>query len=166
MEIRGIFASIDISATGLAAQRQRMTAIAENIANVYTTRTEEGGPYRRKISYFVEDRQKVKTIHLKKSPRRQVEVNYTHKNHLLPFASYMREHRFSGVQRGEVRDDTMPEFVYDPSHPDSNEYGYVAKPKINIITEMVDMIAATRNYEANVSAIDAAKGMAKKALEI
>lgn len=97
---------------------------------------------------------------------RKTDLDYTHRNHLNPRFSYLEDNRFSGVRYGEKRDDTVPEFEYDPSHPDANEFGYVAKPKINIITEMVEMIAATRNYEANASAIEAAKGMAKKALEI
>ncbi|HEB84979.1 MAG TPA: flagellar basal body rod protein FlgC [Bacteroidetes bacterium] len=166
MNIRGIFSSIDISASGLSAQRKRMNAIAENIANVNTTRTPEGGPYRRRIPYFTEDRKGVDVFRTKYDPGRKLGLDYTSRKHLTPFEQQFVENRYSGVNYHETRDDTTPEYVYDPGHPDANEYGYVAKPKINIITEMVEMIAATRNYEANVSAIDAAKGMAKRAMEI
>ncbi len=166
MEIRGIFSSIDISSTGLSAQRKRMTAIAENIANVSTTHTPEGGPYKRRMPYFSESRKRADVFRVSEESKPKVEMNYTHPNHLTPSESRLSEDRFSGVQYHERRDTSIPEFIYEPTHPDANEFGYVAKPKINIITEMVDMIAATRNYEANASAIEAAKGMAKKALEI
>ncbi len=166
MQIRGVFSSIDVSSTGLAAQRRRMDAIAENIANVDTTRTPEGGPYRRRIPFFTEDRTGVETVKAQKDPRVQTELTYTNGRHLSPFETHFRDRRMSGVQYNETRDDSMPEYIFDPAHPDADEMGYVAKPKINIITEMVEMIAATRSYEANVSAIDAAKGMARKALEI
>ncbi len=166
MEIRGVFSAIDISASGLSAQRRRMNAIAENIANVNTTRTPEGGPYRRRLSYFSEDRQGVDTVRLNPKPGKQLELDFTDKKHLTPFESHLHENRFSGVNYHEYRDNSTPEMVYDPTHPDANEYGYVAMPRINIITEMVEMISASRNYEANVTAIDAAKGMARKAMEI
>lgn len=166
MKIRGLFSSIDISSTGLAAQRRRMDSIAENIANVDTTRTPEGGPYRRRISVFTEAPHTVNTVHLKKDPTRRLDLASRGAGHMDSFSTMMKESKFSGVQRQEVRDTNSPEFYYDPSHPDANEFGYVAKPKINIITEMVDMIAATRNYEANVAAIEAAKSMAKRAMEI
>ena len=166
MKVRGIFSSIDISSTGLAAQRRRMDSIAENIANVNTTRTPEGGPYRRRISVFTEAPQEVNTVHLKKDPQRRLEMNTSGTGHMSSFSTMMEQSNFSGVQWNEVRDTKQPEYYYDPTHPDANEFGYVAKPKINIITEMVDMIAATRNYEANVAAIEAAKSMAKRAMDI
>ncbi|MDP8207020.1 MAG: flagellar basal body rod protein FlgC [Candidatus Electryonea clarkiae] len=166
MRIRGIFSAIDISSTGLSAQRKRMNAIAENIANVNTTRTPEGGPYRRRISFFEENSQKVDTVRLKSDARRKINLKYTDRKHLTPFEKHFLEKRFSGVNYNERRDDSMPEFVFDPNHPDANDEGYVAKPRVNIITEMVEMISASRNYEANVTALNAAKAMAKKAMEI
>ncbi|MFH0882723.1 MAG: flagellar basal body rod protein FlgC [bacterium] len=166
MKIRGIFSAIDISATGLSAQRQRMDAIAENIANVNTTRTPDGGPFRRRISVFTEQQADATTLHLQKDPPTRMTLESSAKGHMKPFETYMKQNQYSGVARKEIRDNTTPEYYYDPQHPDANEFGYVAKPKINIITEMVDMIAATRNYEANVSAIEAAKQIAKKAMEI
>lgn len=166
MKIRGLFSSIDISSTGLSAQRQRMDAIAENIANVNTTRTAEGGPYKRRISVFTEQKADATTLHIQKDPPTRMTMESSAQGHLKPFETYMKQNQYSGVAREELRDNTTPEYYYDPQHPDANEFGYVAKPKINIITEMVDMIAATRNYEANVSAIEAAKQMAKRAMEI
>lgn len=166
MEIRGIFSSIDISATGLAANRRRMDAIAENIANVNTTRTDEGGPYRRRISVFREDVRDAQIYRSREETDGGLSLTATRGDHISSSHSRISACDFSGVQHQELRDNSTPDYYYDPSHPDSNEFGYVARPKINIITEMTDMIAATRNYEANVSAIDAAKSIAKRALEI
>lgn len=166
MQIRGLFSSIDISATGLNAQRRRMDSIAENIANVNTTRTPEGGPYRRRISVFSEAPIQANAVRLSEDRVNRLDLESSDPSHLRPFATMLDENQFSGVKRSEVRDTSDPEYYYDPTHPDANEFGYVAKPKINIITEMVEMIAATRNYEANVSAIESAKGMAKRAMDI
>ncbi|GAW92914.1 flagellar basal body rod protein FlgC [Calderihabitans maritimus] len=137
-----IFQSMAISASGLTAERLRMDIISSNIANINTTRTEEGGPYRRKLPVFAEK--------LDKS-----------------IQSGNNRFRGRGVKVVEIAEDqSPPRLVYDPGHPDANEEGYVAMPNINIITEMVDMITATRAYEANVTALNAAKSMALKALEI
>ncbi|GBE30667.1 MAG TPA: flagellar basal body rod protein FlgC [Bacteroidetes bacterium] len=166
MEIRGIFSSIDISATGLSANRRRMDAIAENIANVNTTRTDEGGPYRRRISVFREDVRDAQIYRAREETEGGLALETTRNDHIHSSHTRVQARDFSGVQQLELRDNSTPDYYYDPSHPDANEFGYVARPKINIITEMTDMIAATRNYEANVSAIDAAKSIAKRALEI
>ncbi len=166
MNIRGIFSSIDISASGLAAQRRRMDAISQNIANVNTTRTEDGGPYRRRIAVFEEEPKSIRSLRVSPQSDGGTPLTKTHGAHIAPFESKLREQNLSGVQMREIRDDTTPEFIYDPSHPDANEFGYVAMPKINVITEMVDMISASRNYEANIAALEAAKAMAKKAMEI
>lgn len=166
MRIEGLFGAIDISASGLRAQRTRMDATASNIANANTTRTEEGGPYRRqrvvlraldKNRYFS---RVVQQGHLK--------LKRAYERHLRSLGA---RHRL-GVERGigvvskVVRDTSPPRLVYDPSHPDADAEGYVALPNVNVVTEMVDMISAARAYEANITAMDAAKGMAKKALEI
>ena len=166
MKIRGLFSAIDISSTGLSAQRRRMDAIAENIANVNTTRTPEGGPYRRRISVFSEETLGADVVHLRKDPDRKLDLETNSGNHLTSFQSMMKSNEFSGVKQNEIREKSNPEYTYDPTHPDANEFGYVAKPRINIITEMVEMIAATRGYEANVSAIEAAKSMARRAMDI
>lgn len=130
------FSSIDISASGLFAQRTRLNAIANNIANATTTRTEEGGPY-----------------------RRQEVVFSAHSGRLEPESG--------GVEVDAViQSSDPPKMVHDPSHPDADKDGRVAMPNVNIVEEMVDMVTATRAYEANVQAINAARSMAMKALEI
>lgn len=128
-----------ISGSALSAQKLRLDLIANNIANVSTTRTEEGGPYRR---------------------------------HMPVFEEKLREasqggFRGMGVKVSAiVKDDSPPRMEYDPDHPDANEEGFVAMPNINIVDEMVDLVTATRAYQANATALDAAKQMALKALEI
>ena len=145
-----LFSSFEISGSGLTAQRLRMDVIANNIANVNTTRTAEGGPYRRQRVVF--------------EPRRE-EAQF-----LLPLSADTRKRAVgggSGVRVvGVSSDPSAPKTVYDPGHPDADERGYVAMPNIQLVNEMVDMISATRAYEANVTAINNAKAMANKALEI
>jgi len=132
----GNFSSIDISASGLYAQRKRMDVIANNIANATTTRTEKGGPYRKQEIVF-----------------------QAHSGKYEPGNG--------GVEvEAVVESADPPKMVYDPSHPDAGPDGMVAIPNVNIVEEMVDMITATRAYEANVQAINAARLMAAKALEI
>ncbi len=142
-----IFSSLRISGSGLTAQRLRMDSIANNIANAETTRSIDGQPYKRQEVVF------------------QPIVSPT----ALPVSDTGAARRppEEGVQVAAiVQDETPPRMVYDPSHPDADANGYVAYPDIDVITEMTDMISATRAYEANVTAINAAKSMATKALEI
>jgi flagellar basal-body rod protein FlgC len=144
-----LFSSFEISGSGLTAQRLRMDVVANNIANVNTTRTAEGGPYRRQRVVF--------------EPRQATEF-------VLPFSMEAQKRAHgggSGVRVvGVSADPSSPKMVYDPGHPDADERGYVAMPNIQLVNEMVDMISATRAYEANVAAINSAKSMAAKALEI
>lgn len=138
------FDTMRISASGLTAERLRMDTIASNIANVNTTRTEDGGPYRRRTAVFQENL--------------ETEINKQTGN---------LEKVGKGIKAvGIIEDDSPLQSVYDPSHPDANEDGYVMMPNVNILNEMVDMISATRAYEANVTAVNATKGMLLKALEI
>lgn len=133
-----LFRSFDISASGMSAERLRMDTIANNLANVNTTRTAQGGPYRRQMVLFEER-----------------------------LAEVLGQAKGAGVRvRAIVEDDDPPRLEYNPSHPDADERGYVHLPNVNVVTEMVDMINASRAYEANVTAINAAKSMALKALEI
>ncbi len=139
-----IFNTFKISASGLTGEKLRMDTIASNIANATTTRTEEGGPYRRKIAVFRENLEK----EINRSSKRSEIVS-------------------KGVKVDSIiEDDTPFKLAYDPTHPDANEEGYVEMPNVNIMNEMVDMIAATRAYEANVTALNATKAMFLKALEI
>ncbi|MFH1034944.1 MAG: flagellar basal body rod protein FlgC [Pseudomonadota bacterium] len=141
---------MEISASGLSAQRTRINIISQNLANAFTTRTQEGGPYRRKITVF------------KAEP---------FKNHLdramdLPEYPAGGDPR-KGVLVEKVDEDPAPfKRIYDPSHPDADKEGYVNMPNVEVVTEMVDLINASRSYEANVTAVNASKSMAMKALEI
>lgn len=143
-----IFSAFNINASGLTAQRYRMDIISENIANANTTRTADGTPYRRKVVTFAE------------------------KNSHTPFSRVLNTatDRYSGdgVKVDGVYEDTQTDMtmVYDPSHPDADENGYVMYPNVNIITEMTNMIDASRAYEANSTAFNASKAMAMKGLEI
>ena len=135
-----------ISASGLAAQRLRMNTISSNIANINTTRTPEGGPYRRKDVVFESIPDSRNFGEMVTSP---------------PNDSLQR------VQVTDiVSDDKAVDLRYEPDHPDANAEGYVAYPRINLMEEMANMIQATRGYEANVSAITASKDMAMSALEL
>lgn len=136
---------MDVSGSGLTAQRLRMDVISENIANVDTTRTEDGTPYNRKYVILEQRHQDFADV-LKNSAGNKVQ---------------------GGVIVKEIGDDQSPyQLVYDPTHPDANEEGYVEMPNVDITQEMVDMISAYRSYEANVTAFNAYKDMAVKSLEI
>lgn len=136
-----------VSSSGMAAQRTRMNTISSNIANINTTRTPEGGPYRRKDVVFesMPDGKSFGEVIMDSDPRSDVQR----------------------VQVVDVVSDTKaPLLKYEPNHPDANEEGYVAYPNINHMEEMANMIMATRLYEANVSALQASKEMAASALEL
>ena len=143
-----------------------MNAVAENMANAETTETPEGGPYRRKRVVVSED--PVRTSFKEELTQARAGLSRTNSRHLSGFA-------LPGAQGVEVptadmkiteQADNSFRLVYDPSHPDANSDGYVKMPNVDVITEMVDMVAASRGYEANTSAIAAAKKMAKSALDI
>jgi len=145
----GIFNAFAVSASGLTAERLRMDVISNNIANVNTTKTMDGGPYMRQRVVF--------------EPRGE-------KAHFLfpaMFDKTKHAGNLEGVKvTGIINDATPPRMVYDPGHPDAGKDGYVAMPNVNIVKEMVDMISASRAYEANVTAMSSAKTMADKALDI
>ena len=146
----GMFTAFDISASGLTAQRYRMDIISQNVANANTTRTENGDPYVRKMVYFEE---------------KGVRGSDTF-SHVLNSVS--KNYAGKGVKVSKVIEDkvTPQNMVYDPSHPDADENGYVMYPNVNIITEMTNLIDASRSYEANAIAFDAAKNMAQQGLQI
>ena len=128
----------------MSAERLRMDVISNNIANANTTRTTQGGAYKRQIVVF--------------EPRTSTD-----------FASILQREQSvgEGVRVvGIINDQSPARRVYDPNHPDAGVDGYVEMPNINIVSEMVDMITATRSYEANVAIINASKSMALKALDI
>lgn len=163
----GIFSGLRISASGLRAQRVRQNAISSNLANAETTRTAEGGPYRRQFVVFEADSDKNDTRLLNEEPVLKGKVTST--RHLpIPASNFVRDKRFfgKGVRVAEIREDSRPpKLVYDPSHPDAGEDGYVAMPNVNVVKEMADMIAATRAYEANVTAFNATKNMISQAVQ-
>lgn len=138
--------SMNVSASGLTAQRMRMNTISSNIANINTTKTPEGGPYRRK------------------------DVVFESMPETRNFGEIVTSLPDRNIQRVQVTDVTVdrkaPILKYEPDHPDANDQGYVAYPNINLMEEMANMIQATRSYEANVSAMQASKDMAVSALEI
>ena len=162
----GIFDALDVSATGLSSQRRKLNAIASNIANVDTTRTAEGGPYKRKRVVMIESPRLARFQNILDGERNR--LSSTHPAH-LPGGSdpTVDELLGSGVETLEIREEPVePRLVYDPAHPDAREDGYVVYPDINVVTEMVDMIAASRTYEANVTAMNASKDMIMRALDI
>ena len=164
----GIYSGLNISASGMRAQRLRQNAISSNLANVETTRTAEGGPYRRQFVVFEAESDRHSTRILNKKVG--LKGKSTTKNHLpIPASNFPRDKRFfgNGVRVAEIREDTRPpKLVHDPSHPDADENGYVAMPNINVVKEMADMIAATRAYEANVTAFNAMKNMISQATQM
>ncbi len=165
MKIRQLFGGLSISSAALSAQRKRMNAVAENIANAETTRTEQGTPYRRKIVNFASTLQRISTPVLRNE---SLELATTQRGHLSGGFTGVSEvpETFASVEAIEVEDTKPFRMVYDPDHPDADEQGYVKMPNVNVVAEMVEMIAASRAYEANATVITAAKNMAKDALEI
>jgi len=143
----GLFQSFDISASGMTAERFRTDIIAENVANVNTTRTAEGTPYRRKTVVFTEKSQS---------------------NFADVLQGTRRGYEGNGVKVTKVYEDTESDFImeYDPSHPDADENGYVSYPNVNIVTEMTNLIDASRAYEANVTAFNTSKTIAVAGLNI
>jgi flagellar basal-body rod protein FlgC len=138
--------SLQICASGLSAQRLRINLISNNLANINTTRTPEGGPYQKKVPIF-----------------EATPINSSFQDEL----NLHMEDNLSEVNVVElVRDKRPPLLEYDPGHPDANIDGYVEKPNISILEEMVDLMEASRSYEANVKAANATKNMILKALEI
>ncbi len=144
----GIYDSFNINSSGMTAQRFRMDIISENIANANTTRTSDGSPYVRKVVRFAE------------------------KGTQTPFSRIFNDRldQYSGrgVKVVQVQDDTwtQPNIVYDPSHPDADANGYVQYPNVNTVTEMTNLIDASRSYEANATAFNASKNLATRGLEM
>lgn len=154
--------SFDISGYGLSAQRVRVNTISSNIANANTTRTDEGGPYRRREVVF-------KAFDFNKVLNEKLGKN----NQLLKYEDPLHEGDLGKEPKPAImsvyiqkiaRDDREPLMKYDPSHPDANSEGYVAYPNINPVVEMADLIEATRAYQANVAAFQSAKNMASNAI--
>lgn len=143
-----VFSSMAVSASALSAEKMRIDTISQNVANMNTTRTPEGGPYQRRRVVFSEMLQETRVNRFVRLPSRGSSLG-------------------TGVQVSAViRDDAAPRMVHDPSHPDADEDGYVAMPNVDIVNEMVDLITASRAYETNVQVLNVTKALATKALEI
>ncbi len=141
-----LFGTLSVSASGLAAQRQRATAIVENLANSETTRTPEGGPYRRRDVIFQPEAQT--------SPFSAI------------FQAELGPH-VTGVGVAEIVEESRPPIMkYDPGHPDASPEGYVAMPNISPAEEMVDLMGASRAYQANAAAMTAVKDMVAKSIDL
>ncbi|KAA3615567.1 MAG: flagellar basal body rod protein FlgC [Calditrichaeota bacterium] len=162
----GIMSSIDVSATGLSTMRRKMNTIASNIANVETTKTEEGGPYKRREYNFIEGKEfPGSTFYSKNTFGRLLTTNQRHMQEQFERLPADRD-LVRGVEGELVISDDEPMRVFDPGHPDADESGYVLMPNINVVEEMVDLIVASRAYEANLTVVNAEKKMVKDALEI
>ena len=163
--IKGLFSAVDISTTGLVANRTRMNITAANIANAEATRTEEGGPYRRKEVIFSPGKRAEFLSLLREEHLRLQRIFDKHLDN--DYLRALRQEYAQGVQVEQIAEDmTAPRLEYDPSHPDADENGYVAYPNVNMITEMTNMMMAVRAYEANVAAMNASKTMMVDALRI
>jgi flagellar basal-body rod protein FlgC len=164
----GMFSAIKISASGLRGQRTKMDVVARNLANAETTRTADGTPYRRQRAIFEQVLgDKVQRHSLNMGHGVENRMTRTHPGHIGGTYDSVTN-RMSGVtsEVGVALDASEFRVVYDPGHPDADEQGYVLMPNVNPITEMVDMITASRAYEANVSAVQTAKDMFNDALKI
>lgn len=165
MKIDRLFAGLNISSLGLSVQRRRMNSIAENLANAETTKTESGGPYKRKFLQLKAHGSQVFTSAIQQA---SIPLSTTQNGHvpLAEFGARGGPATMNAIEAKETTDPTPPRMVYDPGHPDADANGNVAMPNVNVVTEMVNMISASRSFEANVVAINAAKNMAKDSLEI
>ncbi|HPN36881.1 MAG TPA: flagellar basal body rod protein FlgC [Melioribacteraceae bacterium] len=164
MQIGGNFKAFEISSSGMKLQKKKLDLIAENIANTNTTKTSDGTPYKRK------------TIEVSEKNTFQTKIEDFGTNAIMRNTGGMHFLETPGIKNKKddeealnmevVEDRTPGDKVYMPDHPDANSEGYLEMPNVNIVTEMVDMVAATRSYEANLTAFNASKQMAKDALEI
>jgi len=164
----GLFGAIRASASGLRGQRLKMDVVARNLANAETTQTAEGTPYRRQRAVFEEVLgEKVRSHETLLGREQDTRVIRTHPAHIMETVDTVKLPPGGITSEVTVAPDAS-EFrvVYDPGHPDADEGGYVLMPNVNPITEMVDMITASRAYEANVSAIQSSKDMFADALKI
>jgi flagellar basal-body rod protein FlgC len=140
--VSGVFSAMEVAASGLTAERGRMNVIASNLANAQTTKGADGNPYRRLDPVF--------------------ESTSVAPGSFDPVLRSVNEVRLTGVRP----DSTPGQLVYEPGHPDANAQGYVEYPNVNVVTEMVNLMTASRAYEAGVSSIESIKSMARSALKI
>lgn len=159
----GLFKAFDISASGMTAERYRMDIISENLANMNTTRTQDGTPYRRQVVTFQERGSKTPFSNILDEQRDRYADKWGKYRD-----KYQNQYSGAGVKVTGVYDDEWTEMkmVYDPAHPDADENGYVTYPNVDAVTEFVNLIDASRAYEANATAFEASKSMAQRGLSI
>lgn len=165
MKVNGGFYGMNASAKGLSIHRKKMNLIAENLANAESVRGKDGKPYQRKFLNVVEESTKANIAAAKSSAN--IKMNVTNENHITGAKLNIAQlNKANEISLNVVEDKTEGDWVHMPEHPNANEEGYVELSNVNVINEMIDMIAATRSYEANLTAFNASKQMAKDALEI
>lgn len=165
MGITPLFSGMDVAASGLAAQRRRMNAIAENIANAETTHTKQGGPYQKQEPQLSANPQFAQELE---------QLGATNEKLLRSDPGHLKGREsddpqssaFTGVTASIAQAKNPFREVYNPNHPDADANGMVKMPNVDIVEEMTELISASRSFEANVTAFNASKGMMKKALEI
>jgi flagellar basal-body rod protein FlgC len=157
-----IFSSFAISGQGMSVQRQKLSAVANNIANANTTKGIDGKPYQREVVLV----RGAKFSAFENELNSQLDMTKTSDEHTMNtnFGGINNTGNF--VSATLAKDTSAPRLVYDPAHPDANADGYVEMPNINIVTEMVEMISAQRAFEANTSVVESAKSIARDSLEI
>jgi flagellar basal-body rod protein FlgC len=158
---------VHIAASGLAAQRARLEVIAANIANASTTRGPGGQPYRRKIVHVESGGDARFRVPLMELPRPRTQMVKRHPGHVSGRELQFTKEIPAGVRVSGVEVDQSPfPQIYDPSHPDANEQGYVEMPNVDLLGEMVDLMLASRVYEANLAVLEASRENAKQALDL
>ena len=163
MKIAPNLSAFAISAKGMKVQKKRMDIVAENIANASTTKAKNGEPYKRKFLLVEEAKNNMAKNNNSGNPfgiEMPSAANFSGRG-VNP-----DQLQYDGIKTNVKQDDTLGELVYIPEHPDANKDGYVQMPNVDVVTEMIDMITATRNFEANLTAFNASKQIAKDSLEI
>lgn len=164
MKIAPNFKAFNISAKGMGFEKKRMDLIAENIANLNTTKTENGSAYKRK---FLQVTNKDSFDNVLKNEKLALRLKTGSNSHISKMDEVdAAPGKKGGLSQQVMEDKNVGETVYMPEHPDADADGYVEMPNVNVVNEMVDMIASTRSYEANLEAFNASKQIAKDSLEI
>lgn len=157
-----LFTAFRVSHDGLSSQRTRLNTVASNLANINTTRTKEGGPYKKKMPVF--EANKLEEIF---PEGEDADMGFNESMFDADLDDTDEGNSISSVKVSSIEEDKRPpRMVYEPDHPDANADGYVAYPNIDPVMEMVDLISTTRSYEANVSVVDSIKKMATQAISI
>lgn len=159
---QSLFTTFDISGQGMSVERRRLSAVANNIANANTTKTTNGGPYQREVVSVRANKPNT----FEEAFTESIGLLNSEAGHAPKQASFAKPASDIAVEAKVEKDQSPARVVYDPSHPDADDNGYVKMPNVNIVTEMVEMIAAQRGFEANSQVVAAAKNIARDSLEI